>query len=391
MRSQAGSRETCERLERCVKGRWTLGGVLFGLTFPMFGWAVAGGLTPDGISHGHANQPVLWIVDLAPLVLGATGYGIGLFHARLIRIRHSIEDTVRARTAELEHALRDLSETQAELLNAQKLEAIGGLAAGIAHEINTPIQYVSDNTRFVKDCFDDLLGVVEAAGSLVESVRELGDAAGHVDEWRQVTEGLDVGFLVEEVPAALSSSIDGIAQVADIVRALKSFAHPGADEPEPTDLNELVEMTVAVSRNEWKHVAEMDLDGLEPGLPGVPVLAGPLKQALLNLVVNAAQAIEPSLAGDGLGRISIATAAADSDAFITITDTGGGIPPEIQDRVFEPFFTTKDVGKGSGQGLAIARSIVERHGGRLSFRSEPGAGTTFTIRLPLEPAASAAA
>ncbi len=382
--ARAASGSSCTDLERCVRLRWTAAGVIFGATFPLVGWWVAG-----GVLQGHLDQPVLYIVDLAPFVLGLTGFAIGAFHARLIRIRHSIEDTVRARTAELEHALTDLSNTQAELLNAQKLEAIGGLAAGIAHEINTPIQYVGDNTRFIEESMTGLLAVAEAAGALVASVQDVEQLAGPVAQLQQATADVDIGFLADEVPAALTDSLNGIDQVAQIVRALKSFAHPGGEDKSPTDLNELIETTAAVSRNEWKYVADLDLDGLDPDLPPVPVLAGPLKQVLLNLIVNAAHAIEPRQKETGeKGSITVTTTIEGDGAVIAVADNGGGMPDEIRDRVWEPFFTTKEVGRGSGQGLAIARSIVEKHGGAIRFDTEVGVGTTFTIRLPIEDVAT---
>ena len=366
--------------------RWLLAGASFGALFPLTGWFVAAsGAAVAGIAGAHRAQPVLYIVDLAPFVLGVTGYAIGHFHARLLRIRQSIEHTVRARTAELQLALEELSATQAELLSAQKLEAIGGLAAGIAHEINTPIQYVGDNTRFVEDSLTQLLDVTAAASRLADAVRDVGEAAGVVEAFRHAAEEADMEFLSAELPSAIAESLHGIDQVASIVQALKSFAHPGSEEKAPADLNEIITTTAAVARNEWKYVAEMDLSGLDPALPHVPVLSGPLKQVLLNMIVNAAQAIEETIdESAGKGRIAITTSAEGGFAIIHIADTGGGIPEEIQPRILEPFFTTKEVGKGSGQGLAIARSIVDKHGGSLRFTSVLGTGATFTIMLPLQ-------
>ena len=385
-RSEAPS---CSR-QRCVQMRWLIAGTLFGALFPLIGWFAATSVAGvDGISHAHRSQPVLYIVDLAPLVLGLTGYAIGHFHARLIRIRHSIEHTVQTRTAELRVALDELSSTQTELLNAQKLEAIGGLAAGIAHEINTPIQYVSDNTRFVEESLSGLLEVTSAASRLAEAVRDVSEVAGLAEVYDDVAGRADVDFLSEEIPGAIEESLEGIDQVTSIVKALKSFSHPGSEAKEPTDLNEVITTTVAVARNEWRYVAEMDLSSLDPGLPKVPVHSGPLKQVLLNMIVNAAQAIEQvATDDDNKGTISVATRVEGEHAAIEIADTGCGIPKEIQDRILEPFFTTKDVGKGSGQGLAIAQSMIDNHGGALLIESSPGGGATFTIKLPLavEPA-----
>lgn len=382
--ADAADKRDCARRRNCVQIRWLLAGLLFGTAFPLVG-GLAAGAGSNGVGYAHASQPVLYIVDLAPFVLSLTGYGIGHFHARLIKIRHSIEHQVAERTAELQHALNELSTTQAELLNAQKLEALGGLAAGIAHEINTPIQYVSDNTRFVEESLRDLLALAEASSQLARAVRDVSEVAGLVESYNDIAGKADIDFLSEEIPEALEESLEGIDQVASIVKALKSFAHPGSDTKAEDNLNEIITTTVAVTRNEWKYVADMDLDGLDPELPPVPVLAGPLKQVLLNMIVNSAQAIEEIGGGDATrGTISIATRKAEDSVVIEISDTGAGIPESIHDRILEPFFTTKDVGKGSGQGLAIAQSIiVDRHEGALRFESCPGRGTTFFIELPL--------
>lgn len=377
-------RKSCANRQRCVQIRWLLAGTIFGAMFPAVGWLVAASATGvDGIAAAHSSQPVLYIVDLAPFVLGLTGYAIGNFHSRLIRIRQSIEQTVRIRTAELQNALTELSDTQADLLSAQKLEAIGGLAAGIAHEINTPIQYVSDNTRFVEESLSGLLDVASAASHLADAVRDVSEVAGLAEAYNDVAGQADVEFLSEEVPGAIEESLEGIEQVASIVKALKSFAQPGSEDKAEEDLNEIISTTSAVARNEWKYVADLDLSELDPSLPKVPVISGPLKQVILNMIINAAQSIEEVVAAGEKGEISISTSVADGHALIRITDTGGGIPESIQDRILEPFFTTKDVGKGSGQGLAIAQSIVEKHEGNLSFLSTLNEGTTFTIALPL--------
>ncbi len=375
--------------ERAIQLRWLGAGILFGAMFPLFGWLMA--MSADGISGvqaAHDAQPVLYIVDLAPLVLGLTGLGIGVFHSRLVRIRRSIELTVTERTADLQRALDDLSAAQAELLNSQKLEAIGGLAAGIAHEINTPIQYVGDNTKFVEESLNNLLNVVSASARLAAAASEANEVSGLVEAYESAARDAEVDYLATEVPNAIKESLDGIEQVAAIVRALKSFAHPGTDQKSASDLNEMITDTVAVARGEWKTAAEVDLSGLSSELPLVPVLAGPLKQVFLNMIINAVHAIEDAFAeSGGKGLITISTAENDGFAEIAIADNGAGIPPEVGDRIFEPFFTTKTVGKGSGQGLAIAQTMVGKHDGTLTFESEVGTGTVFTIRLPIEVAA----
>ncbi len=285
----------------------------------------------------------------------------------------------------LRGTMEELQRTQASLLQAQKLEAVGQLAAGVAHEINTPIQFVSDNMRFLHDAVSDLTTVLESAARLAEVAGSTPDeiaaaAASH----RQVLEEADAEFLIEEMPAAISQSLEGVDRVAVIVRALKEFSHPGGGALEPVDINRAIENTLAVARNEWKYVAEVETH-LDPAVRSVPALPGPLNQVILNLLVNAAHAIGDVVGDSGeLGKIVITTARGDQYCEIRIQDTGGGIPAEIQDRIFDPFFTTKEAGKGTGQGLAIAHDVVEvKHGGQLVFEVEPGVGTTFVIRIPL--------
>jgi PAS domain S-box-containing protein len=252
--------------------------------------------------------------------------------------------------------IRDVTDRrrlEAELRHAQKLESVGQLAAGVAHEINTPIQFIGDNLRFLADAFNQL-----AAGTAAPDV-------------------------LADVPVAIEQSLEGVDRVARIVRAMKGFGHAGDEVKVPTDLNEAVRNTVAVTHSEVKHVADVNLYLGE--VPPVPCHAGDIDQVLVNLVVNAAQAIGDVVVRTGKrGRITIATLVDGDDAVIQVTDSGPGIPAEIADRVFEPFFTTKEVGVGTGQGLALAYSLVhDRNQGAISFESSPYGGTTFTIHLPL--------
>jgi PAS domain S-box-containing protein len=272
-----------------------------------------------------------------------------------------------------------------ELAQAQKLESIGQLAAGIAHEINTPTQFVGDNTRFLQDSFAQLREVVGGYRGLLAAVRR-----GRVPEetMRGVEEAektADLAYLMEEVPKALAQSIEGIERIATIVRAMKEFAHPDTGEKAAVDLNKAIESTITVARNEWKYVAEMVTD-FDPALPPVRCLAGEINQVILNLIVNAAHAIGDVVkAVGGKGTITVSTRAAGAWAEIRVADTGTGIPERIRDKIFDPFFTTKEVGKGTGQGLAIARTVVvEKHGGALTFETEVGKGTMFSIRLPIQ-------
>ncbi len=279
----------------------------------------------------------------------------------------------------------------AQLTQAQKLESIGQLAAGVAHEINTPIQYIGDNTAFLQTAFADLRGALAAYAELHEAARAgapAGDLLARVD---QAVARADLDYLGEEIPRAASQTLEGVAHVAKIVRAMKEFSHPGGDEKTPIDINHAIDNTVTVARNEWKYVAEVVTD-FDAGLPLVPCLPGELNQVLLNLIVNAAHAIGDRPGGQpgGKGTITLTTRRRGDVVAIAVADTGCGIPEAIRSRVFDPFFTTKAVGRGTGQGLAIARAVVvKKHGGTIGFESEVGKGTTFTIELPLAPAAGA--
>jgi two-component system, NtrC family, sensor kinase len=268
-----------------------------------------------------------------------------------------------------------------QLAQATRLESIGQLAAGIAHEINTPIQYVADNTRFVDESFEGVLAVVRAADDLVADQSPAGLRL------RAALAALDVDFLAAEIPHALSQSQEGLERVTEIVRAMKDFSHPGQGRV-ATDLNRAVDSTVQVSRNEWRYVAELELD-LDPHLGQVPCFEGPLKQVLLGLVVNAAQAIDAERDRAGsqqLGKIRIQTRRLEDGVQITVTDDGPGMDDQVQRKIFDPFFTTKAVGKGTGQGLSMAYAvIVQKHGGTLTVSSVPGTGSTFTVYLPDEP------
>ncbi len=274
----------------------------------------------------------------------------------------------------------------AQLSQAQKLESIGQLAAGIAHEINTPTQYVGDNTRFLQDAFRDLLAVQAKHDQLLKAVKEGAVDDRLLSEVETTVQEADMEYLLEEIPKAIEQSLDGVSRVAKIVRAMKEFSHPNIKEKTPTDLNHAIESTATVARNEWKYVADMVTE-FDEEMPLVPCLPGEFNQVILNIVINAAHAIA-GVVGDGAegkGTITIRTRRDGDCAEVRISDTGPGIPAEVGNRVFDPFFTTKEVGKGTGQGLAIARNVVvDKHGGTLTFETEPGHGTTFIIRMPIE-------
>ncbi|WP_084556334.1 two-component system sensor histidine kinase NtrB [Couchioplanes caeruleus] len=278
---------------------------------------------------------------------------------------------------------RDVSERhrlELELRHAQKLESVGRLAAGIAHEINTPIQFVGDNVRFLDTAFTDLERLCGAYRELVAAVQEQGDVDAALRNVEEVATDIDIEFVMEEVPTAVSQTLEGVSRVAHIVRAMKAFGHPGAEEKSRADLNEAIQNTIVVANNEIKYVADVETDFGD--LPLVHCHLGDIGQVMLNLVINAAHAI--GAADRGRGTITVRTRHEGDYAVIDVADTGTGVPPEIADKLFDPFFTTKEVGSGTGQGLALVRTLVtDRHGGTIDFTSTVGAGTTFTVRLPV--------
>lgn len=280
---------------------------------------------------------------------------------------------------------RERDHIELQLRQALKLESIGQLAAGIAHEINTPTQYIGDNTRFLQDSFLSLARLLPRYQSLLLAAKEGKVTPELVQEIEEAAADADLSYIMREIPQAIQQSLEGVDRVTCIVRAMKDFSHPGVTEKTLVDINHAIESTVTVARNEWKYVAQLETR-FDPNLPLVPCLPGEFNQVILNLIINAAHAIA-GVVGDGnekKGTITVSTAHAADSAEIRIADTGTGIPEAIRGRIFEPFFTTKEVGKGTGQGLAIARSVVvDKHGGTIDFESEPGRGTTFIIRLPL--------
>jgi PAS domain S-box-containing protein len=265
---------------------------------------------------------------------------------------------------------------------AQKLESVGELASGIAHEINTPIQYVGDSIRFVDEAFGEMAAIMALQAELAEACREAGFRGDLVERIAKLKDEADLEFVLDEVPKACSRALTGTERVAVIVRAMKNFAHPGDGEKKAVDINAALENTITVAKNEWKYVAEVVTDF--DVLPMIQCLPGDINQVFLNILVNAAHAIGQVVGNSGdKGTITIATRQGDHEVVISFTDTGTGISPEIRDKIFNPFFTTKEVGKGTGQGLAIVHDIiVERHGGAIDVESEVGKGTTFIVRLP---------
>lgn len=273
----------------------------------------------------------------------------------------------------------DISETKAlqtQLGQAQKLEAIGQLASGVAHEINTPIQYIGDNLSALHDYVADIIAYQQALHDLAdETLKPQLDA---------LTDKYDLAFILEDSPKAIQQALEGVERVAEIVKAMKTFSHiEQSQNKQAINLHEALKSALTISRNSYKYIAEIETD-FSPDVGSIECYASELNQVFLNLIINAAHAIEEKQAG-GMGLIRIVTRKLDGMAEIMIQDNGAGIPAEIQEKVFNLFFTTKEVGKGTGQGLSLSHSIVvEKHQGKLFFESSAGVGTTFHIQLPFK-------
>src|ERR1700722_13318294 len=271
-----------------------------------------------------------------------------------------------------------------QLRQAQKLEAVGQLAAGIAHEINTPTQYIGDNVRFLKDAFQDLRTVLVNYERVLAAAKDCTLSCEILQEVTAAVERADARYLLDEIPKAIEQTLEGVTRVSTLVSAMKEFSHPGTKDKTPLDLNHAIESTITVARNEWKYVSDVETD-FDMSLPPISCQPGEFNQVILNLIVNAAHAIADVAAKGGpeKGKIRIQTRNCPEWVEIRIQDSGSGIPEKVRARIFDPFFTTKEIGKGTGQGLAIARSVVvDKHDGTIHFETEDGRGTTFIIRLP---------
>ena len=306
---------------------------------------------------------------------------------QLERSLYLASDELFERNGRLESELEERKRLEVELQLAEKLRAVGQLAAGIAHEINTPIQFIGDSLHFLREAFADIERLLE-----VYEMTSLAspDERGIAESIRSLIDEIDLPYLREEVPRAVARCGDGTERVARIVRALKFLAHPDSREQETADVNAAIENTLIVVANEIKYVADVSL-ALD-ARHKVRCHVGEIQQVLLNLLVNASHAIAERYGDSGKrGTIRVATRDEGGDVVIMIGDDGNGITPAARARILEPFFTTKPVGKGTGQGLSIARTlVVDRHGGQLTFDSTPGTGTVFTMRLPVEGKSKAA-
>ena len=268
-------------------------------------------------------------------------------------------EALKREVQDLQEEMRLRKDIELQLVNSQKMEALGQMAAGIAHEINTPAQFIGDHLYFVKESINEILNLDEGQEGPSEFVRE-------------------------NLPMAVQHAIEGIERIGNIVASMRRFSHRERDqEKHPSDLNQALLDSVSVSRNQWKNNAVVETE-LDPDLPLVPCLLGEVNQVLLNLIINATHAVIDFKGKGKIGQIILRTKQLDNEVQIEVEDDGGGIPKDIQERIFEPFFTTKGLGQGTGQGLALAHSvIVKKHGGRLTFDTQEGVGTTFFLLLPI--------
>ena len=298
-------------------------------------------------------------------------YEIRSLTRRLQGLILGLEETVEQRTSELrgktiqlQAEMQQRMELETQLVHAQKMEAVGQLASGIAHEINSPSQFANDNILFLKDAVQGFIA--------------------EIDQTDKAPDEKEILFLKENAPQAVEQASEGISRITTIVKSMKNFAYRDAtSEKKPNDLNQAIRSTSVVATNEWKYHADLQLD-FDESLPMVPCNIGEINQVVLNLIVNGAHAIRDRYDESQKGVLIVATKhyPEQNCVVISISDDGGGIPEKVQNRIFEPFFTTKEVGVGTGQGLAIAHNVVVKsHGGQIWFESKQGEGTTFYIKL----------
>ena len=298
------------------------------------------------------------------------------------RVDYCRDDEIAEVIRAYDELMQVLSDKEQDLRQAQKLEALGTMAGGIAHEINTPVQFVGDNINFLEGGVDDLLSVVRSYRKLADLVDAGHDARQALDDARRLETDTDLAYLEQDIPDAIDQMKEGLVRITAIVQAVKQFSHPGGDSNADFDVNEAIDSTIEVTRGQWKYVADLDTD-YGDNLPKLNGQLGEFNQTILNLIVNAAQAIEDVDRNDQ-GRIGVKTGYADGTITVEVSDNGCGMPPDVQERIFEPFFTTKEVGRGTGQGLALCYRIITQHfHGTIKVASTKGAGTTFAISIPV--------
>lgn len=319
----------------------------------------------------NAEEDIVYIRDILTPVIE---------NGRITKVRGVMLDITKYKKMGQEQAKMEV-----QLRQAQKLEAVGQLAAGIAHEINTPAQFVGDNIRFLNEAFEDLNTLTGYYKALLVKMENEADRQQVIEQIESHAKTIDLEFLLEDIPEAINQSLDGVSRISTIVKAMKEFSHPGSDTMEMIDLNHAIENTVTVARNEWRYVAEIEKD-FDESMPMVECLPGEFNQTVLNMIVNASHAIGDKQKTDETtetGQITIKSYQENGKACIRISDTGCGISQDKISNIFDPFFTTKEVGKGTGQGLSIAYAvIVDKHQGSIDVESNSGQGTTFILKIP---------
>ena len=350
---------------------------------PRYGLAAAGA--------GLVASTVLYVTTAVPPALTATlhyldGIALMVFVVTLALVYEHFKrralDELASANAMLAAEMRERTRIEADLRLAQKLESVGRLAAGISHEIATPVQFVRDTTAFATEAMSDVLAILSHHQAVTQAVLERRDARDVAACAAAFEAGSDLPYYVEELPPSLARMSEGLDRIASIIRSMRQLVHPTQQDLADVDLDTEIANTLALAVNEYRDVA--DLETRFAGLPPVACRAGEINQVVLNLVINASHAIRDAVGTTATRGTLVVSTRLDGDvAEIAVTDSGGGIPETIRDKIFDPFFTTKSVGRGTGQGLAIARSALERHGGTLTFESTLGVGTTFRARLPV--------
>ncbi|WP_169433133.1 PAS domain-containing sensor histidine kinase [Maridesulfovibrio zosterae] len=275
----------------------------------------------------------------------------------------------------------DLIKSQQEAIQTGRLASIGHLAAGMAHVINTPAQYVGDNLIFINDSISSIRYVFEAARNLAESSPK----SQATDAFTEACSNEEILYIFEELPSAISQSQDGMRYITKIVQSMKAFSHPGNNQKSFDDINKILDAVITITHNSYKEVATVETH-FAPDIPLILCCASEIQQVFLNLMINAIQSIQDSNNKEKeLGKIDISTVSKDDFVIISVADTGDGVPEEIRDRIFDPFYTTKPVGQGTGQGLSICYDIVvNKHSGTIEVGNNPESGAIFTIQLPIE-------
>jgi len=347
-----------------------------------------------GIMHALRNQRYHYYEEIA-----RKAKELEISEENLRRLNESLERTVMERTRdlallndelkdELRRKIKDEEEKdrlRQELEHSQKMQSIGTLAAGIAHEINSPLQFTNDNVDFIANSVDEIMKLVNTYNRLLMNCHTDEDKENARKQIAELVKQINFDFITSEMPDALSQTKNGISRIRRIVNAMKQYSHLNNEEKKPANLNETLENAEIITRNEWKYYADIE-NRFSDDIPFISCYEADLNQVFMNLIVNAAHAVQDAIEKEIIKRgvIVICTRKAGEKVLISICDNGTGIPKDVHNRIYDPFFTTKEVGKGTGQGLSIVhKTIVEKHQGKIWFETELNKGTTFFISLPV--------